>query len=558
MTSNLKLWQALLLLLALCCFGCEPPAPGPRSDSQTNWLRTCESARDCGELSCLCGVCTEPCTTDAECSRTPGASCLPAEHSGAIAVCGGQQPSVGGLCLPGCDDERACGSNATCVAGACQPLGAPNARVAIDTATRFQQLTGFGATVGYAEDELMAFPDRAALDEVLFARLGLDVLRFRNRYGEVSDAGLAQATNIVSAAAQSLGRKPLLLLTSWSPPAALKQNGATFCASDPLACTLVKVPGGDFDYAGLAQHWRRSLDAYAGAGFVPDYIGIQNNPDWVPSGGAVNEACRFLPSQGTIDVTVNGVQVPVEYPGYREGLQAVLGALADLPTRPRILAPELGHMRDTDLYLNELDASQVDAIAHHMYGADPSALDVAALRGLAELQDGMGIPLFQTEMQAGGFDTAVLMHHALVDGSAAMYLQTALVGPLSGPVTNPSALVGMDGDGFVLQDAYFAMSHYSRFTDPAWVRVAANTSTEGLLTSAWLAPERDALSVVFINTTATPLVVELDLGSQPLRAARLIRSSFAGAERSSELGAWTLGSNIALPPHAVATLVVEE
>jgi O-glycosyl hydrolase len=304
--------------------------------------------------------------------------------------------------------------------------------------------------------------------------------------------------------------------------------------------------------------WRSSLDAYAGAGFVPDYIGIQNNPDWVPSGGAVSEACRFLPSQGTIELVVSGVKVPVQYPGYREAFQAVLVALAGTPTRPRILAPELGHMKDTDLYLNELDASQVDAIAHHMYGADPSAPDVAALRGLAELQDGMGVPLFQTEMQANGFDTAVLIHHALVDGGASMYLQTALLGPLSGPATNPSALVGMEGDSFVLQDAYFAMSHYSRFTDPAWVRVAASTSTDGLLTSAWLAPEHDALSVVFINTTAAPLLVALDLGSLPLRAARLIRSSFAGTERSSELGAWTFGSDIALPPHAVATLVVEE
>jgi O-glycosyl hydrolase len=556
-SSYLKLWHVLWFASVLCCFGCEPPAPGPRGDSQTNWLRTCESDRDCGELSCLCGVCSAPCATDSECTSTPGAACLPARHSGVIAVCAGQQPPVGGLCLPGCSDQ-ACGANATCVAGACQPLSAPNARVTIDSTARFQQLTGFGATVGYAEDELVAFKDRAALDEVLFAGLGLDVLRFRNRYDELSDANLAQATNIASAAAQSLGRKPLLLLSAWSPPAALKQNGATFCASDPLTCTLVKGPSGDFDYDGLAQHWRGSLEAYASAGFVPDYIGIQNNPDWVPSGGAVNEACRFLPSQGTLELTLNGVKVPVEYPGYREALQAVLSALADLPTRPSILAPELGHMKDTDLYLNELDASQIDAIAHHMYGTDPSAPDVAALRDLAELQNGMGVPLFQTEMQANGFDTAVLIHHALVDGGASMYLQTALIGPLSGPVTNPSALVGTEGDRFVLQDAYFAMSHYSRFTDPAWVRVAASTTSDGLLSSAWLAPEGDALSVVLINTSAAPLLVALDLGSQPLRVARLIRSSFAGAERASDLGAWTVGSNIALPPRAVATLVVEE
>lgn len=536
---NSRILTRLLLLFGLAApaFGCDPPAPGPQGDSHTNWLRSCETDQECGgALSCVCGVCTLTCSTDADCAAVDGSACLPPDSgSRSGAACAGH-PAPAAMCLP----------------------IAPSSEVQVDTSTQFQQLTGFGATVGYAEDEITAFDDRATLDDALFARLGLDVLRFRNRYGEVPDAVLAQATGIVTAATRSLGHPPLVLLGSWSPPAALKQNGASFCSGDPTKCTLTKTAAGEFNYAALATHFRQSLEAYARVGFVPDYLSIQNNPDWVPSGGAVNEACRFLATEGKLDVLLNGVSTPVDYPGYREALDAVLAAIADLPSRPRVLAPDLSGLTGTDRYIAALQGSQFDAIAHHLYGTDARDLDLPGLRSVAQLHDDMGVPVFQTEMQANGFDTAVLIHHALVDGGASMYLQTALVGPLSGPATNPTALVGMEGDAFVLQGPYFAMSHYSRFTEPGWVRVASTTATEGLLTSAWLAPDHSALSVIFTNTTAAPLSVALKLGNESVRSARLTLSAFDGTERMSDLGEWTPSTSIALPPRSVATVLVEE
>jgi glucuronoarabinoxylan endo-1,4-beta-xylanase len=536
MNSRILTLAPLLLALGALALGCEPPAPGPQGDSHTNWLRTCEADADCGSLSCVCGVCTLTCTADADCAGVEGSSCLPPSQSRSAGLCDGHQPPAVGMCLP----------------------SAPTSEVAVDSSLQFQQLTGFGATVGYAEDELTAFSDRAALDEAMFAGLGLDVLRFRNRYGEVSDATLAQATAIVAAATRSLGRAPLVLLGSWSPPATLKQNGATFCGSDPTTCKLTRNAAGEFNYAGLATHFRDSLEAYASVGFLPDYLSIQNNPDWVPTGGAVNEASRFLSTEGKLDVLVNGVSMSVSYPGYREALDAVLSALSDLPTKPRMLAPDLSGLTGTDRYVEALQGAPFDAIAHHLYGTDARNFDLNGLRTVAQLHDDMGVPVFQTEMQANGFDTAVLMHHALVDGGASMYLQTALIGPLSGPATNASALVGMDGDEFVLQGPYFAMGHYARFTDPGWVRVQATTAAAGLLTSAWLSPDHAALSVIFTNTNAVPLVVSLQLGREKVRSARLTLSAFDGTERLSDLGEWTPGRNISLPAHSIATLLVEE
>jgi hypothetical protein len=255
---------------------------------------------------------------------------------------------------------------------------------------------------------------------------------------------------------------------------------------------------------------------------------------------------------------VDGASLPVKYPGYDQAFAAVTAALDALAVRPRVLAPELSRIDGAEKYLSALGPARIDAVAHHMYGADPVTPDLAGLQALAELGNDMRVPLFQTEMQADGFGTAQLIHHALVEGGAAMYLQTALVAPLFGPAANPSALVGLEGDELILQDAYFAMSHFSRFTDPGWIRVSAVTGAPGLLASAWSAPERDALTVVLINTAADSLEVALDLGTLGIGSAELRRTVFDGSERFADLGAWPAESAIPLPPRSIATVVIAE
>lgn len=543
MNISLKSWRLLLLAPALTALACNPEeASGPRSDSHTNWLRTCVSDSECGELSCVCGMCTRSCDDDAACAAAPGAACLPASDPGVVAACAGSTPPVTGMCLPRCE-EQGCGPLQACIAGSCQPMLDPTAEVTIDEAKKLQTLTGFGATVGYSEDELAGIADRSALDEAMFSELGLDVLRFRNRFGEVSETLLAQSTALVAAATERLGKRPLVLLSSWSPPASLKQNGGTFCLGGPSNCTLTRLASGAFDYAAFGQHWRDTLDAYARQGLVPDYVGIQNNPDWVPPPGVTAEACKFLPKEGD--------EAGATYPGFEQALSAVITALEGSESMPRVLAPELSGVYGTERYLDELDMSHVDAIAHHLYGQDGEHVDTAGLGELGDLQAQMARPLFQTEMQAGGFDTALLIHHTLVSEGASMYLQTALVGPRSGPSTNPTALIGLEDGEFVLQDPYYAMRHYARFTDAGWQRLATSGSDPNVLTSAWLSPSGDALSVVLINAGAHQKVIALR--GSGLGSARVTRTVFDGHERMADLGTLAEGTPITLPPRAMAT-----
>lgn len=438
-----------------------------------------------------------------------------------------------------------------CSAGACVPEPGAGVRIQVDSSTHLQTLVGFGATVGYAEDDLASMADRTELDHAMFSGLGLDVLRMRSRYTEVSEARLAQAAELVSAAERSLGRRPLVLLSSWSPPANLKQNSATFCASGPATCTLVTRPGTGFEYAGFAQHWRDTLSAYARAGLTPDYIGIQNNADWAPAAGVALEACKFLPSEGDEDVLVDGAAKPIHYPGYAEAQAAVSAAIADLPARPKLLAPELAGLHGAERYFQALDASQVEAIAHHLYGSLASQPDLLGMKALDELGSSMALPLFQTEMQAGGFDTALLIHHALVSEGAAMYVQTALVASRSGPAANAFALIGLEQGQFVLQAPYFAMQHYALFTDPGYTRVAATASAASVLVSAWRAPQGSGLTLVLLNAGTAEQSVELDVGDErPFRAWRTV---FDGAEQMADLGSMPPGTKLALPARAIVT-----
>lgn len=542
----MKSFAAAWLFSVLCAaVACESPTSGPRTDSHTNWLRTCSNDGECGPLSCICGLCTQPCQNDLACGAdTPGAACLGADDAGAQAACSGIRPPTS-MCLPRCDAEQGCAVGQACVAGACLPQSSPGVTVTVDTSVQMQALTGFGATVGYAEGELATMSDRAALDQTMFAELGLDVLRFRNRYAEVPDGTLAQAQQLVAAATASLGRRPLVLLSSWSPPPALKQNASVFCAGDPAHCTLSRAPTGGFDYAGFAAHWRATLEAYARVDFHPDFIGIQNNPDWAPPLGRAFEACKFLPTEGK--ALADGVSTA--YPGYAEALRAVQASLVDLPERPQLLGPELSGLLGIDSYLNALGDVRVDAIAHHLYGTDAGKLDTTSLTSLNQLQTQMALPLFQTEMEADGFETALLIHHALVTEGASMYLQQSLVSARSGPSSNPGALIGLESGQFVRQSPYFAVQHFARFTEPGWRRVAAVTSSTDVLASAWVAPEGDATTLVLINASAREQVVQL----APGRSFELTRTVFDGAERFASLGSQPGSALISLPPRSMAT-----
>ena len=542
------------LALGALVAACEPTS-GPRTDSQTNWYRPCDSDAQCGSLSCLCGACTRVCDADATCASLEGASCVPAADAGSVAFCGGQSPDGDGLCLRRCEDDG-CPSGQACVAGACSPLPQPTVRVFADPSATHQALIGLGATLAYSEADVLRHPSGDALVSALFSDLGLDLLRFRNRYGHSGDEDLASAAGLVALATDDLGRAPTVILSSWSPPAALKANGTLECRGDPDTCTLARAEDGGFDYAGFATYWRDSLDAYAAAGLTPDFIGVQNNPDFVPEAAAPGEACRFLPTEGTTTALVSGVATEVEYPGFAEALAAVVDALDGLAAPPRILAPETSGIYGVAEYVGALDPTSVDALAHHLYGTDPAAVDLDSLAALGDLGQRLDLPLLQTEMLADGFGTAVLAHHALTTEGAAAYVQGVLAALGTSATVTPGTLVALGVEDFTLEDAYHALRHFAHDTDPGWLRVDAGSDAEDLLVSAWRSPDADALTLVIVNAAAAELDATVDLGDLSPTSSTVTRTVFDGVERSAELGALPAEGTLRVPGRAIVTVAL--
>ena len=108
------------VLLAPACKGTDP-----QTGSETNFLSRCDTSCADG-LSCICGVCSRPCSVTNECaSLAPGAECVAVAARSSGAAC----PAAGSnaFCDLGCGGDADCavlGSPFQCQSGYCRPAGA--------------------------------------------------------------------------------------------------------------------------------------------------------------------------------------------------------------------------------------------------------------------------------------------------------------------------------------------------------------------------------------------------------------------------------------------------
>jgi glucuronoarabinoxylan endo-1,4-beta-xylanase len=368
------------------------------------------------------------------------------------------------------------------------------ATVSVNLEQRQQTLEGFGAAVAWHQGRLV---DNVS-DEVyqlLFPDLGLDILRFRNRFerSDPTDRNLGEEVEIFERATQALGHAPVVMLSSWSPPAALKANGKERCNNNDN-CTLLKRDG-RFVYDEFADWWLRSLQHYASLGIMPTFVSVQNEPDFIPGNW---EGCKFTPDESS------------QYPAYGKALSAVHARLASLAQRPRLLGPEvLGiHYQRVPKYLQALDTTLLYGVSHHIYerGNDNmwdwrSPGPDSFLDEMEEVRASTSLPTFQTEFNTdedhgvdGGFETAWLIHHTMVTQGAAAFLYWDLIW------SGNKGLVSLVGLTAKPRDHYYALRHFSRFTDPGFTRVSASSDTPTVLSSAYVSPDAAQLTAVLLNS----------------------------------------------------------
>jgi glucuronoarabinoxylan endo-1,4-beta-xylanase len=429
---------------------------------------------------------------------------------------------------------------------------AGTAAVAIAVEKRFQKLEGFGASTAWYQERLVGQLPKGTY-EFLFPELGLDILRLRNRYDrkDHKDSRTDWDAEIFKRGSAALGRPLKVMLSAWSPPSALKASQAEKCKGNE-DCTLIKEEG-KFVYQKYADFWLESLKHYAGMGIVPEWISIQNEPEFIPPDW---EGCKFTPSE------------TAQYPGYDKALAAVHAKVAPAMPALKFLGPEvLGiHYDKVQQYVTPMNQNLVYGIAHHLYEmGDDKVWDWRDPGPDSYLDEMLGVasfiknkPLFQTEFQTdedngneGGFETAWLIHHQLVAEGVAAFLYWDLIWE------GTHGMVGMQGKSPKPRDQYYSMRHFARFTDPGYVRVAAQSDAKDVIASAYVAPDNQRLTVVLLNTAKNLMNVQIDSGQFGATKVSVYRTVF----RPGHSKRWeTLGSTtpVEMPAHSVVTAVFDK
>jgi glucuronoarabinoxylan endo-1,4-beta-xylanase len=431
-------------------------------------------------------------------------------------------------------------------------------RVIVDTQTRYQELEGFGAAVAWYHQHYTRHPNREQLKNVLFRELGLDILRLRNQHRPSAAGPDDESLEIYEDAVGSLGHPPRVLLSSWSPPADLKANGATDCKDLQTDCTLRKDAEGTYVYDAFGEYWADALEAYRIAGLDPYYISIQNEPDYTPEGYGW-EACRFDAEESEL------------YPGYDRALDAVTRAFDARGLSTRLLGPEnaqIGSGR-VQRYVDRLDTNSLYGAAFHLYGGGSWSAPASYRAALSAIgSEYPDLPRFQTEFSPttssgaaaneAGFEVASLIHEHLTAASGSAYLHWELFWPTSGLVSieNPAnAAAFTSPDGFTINPAYFAMRHYSRYTDPGYRRVSVTSNRSTILASGFLSVDDSTLTVVLLNSSSSTAKVELSLGGFGAKHA-LLRQTTEDEAWATLVASTDHESTVTLPSRSMTTVVL--
>jgi len=426
-----------------------------------------------------------------------------------------------------------------------------NVTATLDVTTRYQVMQGFGGALGFYVNWLTAHPNRDKIYDLIFANLGLQVLRVGNWSGNSSGTSYTDSVAVVTAARASLGHDPVLLLSSWSPPASLKSNNNTL-----MGGTLKSV-GGAYQYDAFGQWWMQSLAAYAADGVHPTFISIQNEPDYVAPSW---ESCRFDPTENATNA------------GYDQALAAVASGLdtAGLDPRPQIIGPETSGIANNRVqsYVAAVQAgpglADLDGVAHHLYNggsADFPGSFAPQMTALADMAASSDKPLFMTEFGAAAdpVGAAWLIHNAVtVEGVSGYFVWSLTWAPPSGNAP-PGGLVTTENpkgkwqttDGYTINDAYYAVRHFSKWIDVGWRRVASTTDAGPIMASAFLSPDEQSATVVLINTDAAPHAVTLDPGAFAFASSAVYRTSGTD-ERTAAIGA--LDGPVMMPASSLVTI----
>jgi glucuronoarabinoxylan endo-1,4-beta-xylanase len=435
------------------------------------------------------------------------------------------------------------------VFGAAPAPPTPDANTAaqINTATQYQTLEGFGAAGCWYENWLLAHPLKNTLYDLMFRDLGIDIYRIRNTYDHTDGSVyISRTAQIISEAEASIGHDLKLLLSSWSPPAYLKSDANT------IGGTLIKDANNKYKYTEFSQWWYDSLNYWAANGVYPDYISIQNEPDYLNS---YWDCCQFGNTERS------------GCAGYGQALAACYSKISTMANPPKFLGPETISISSAKNYMGSITALQRSYLygyAHHLYADgsvdNPDGYISAMNSFIATYNDK---PRFQTEFAkdnevtltfaTDAMNLAKLMHNSLTVENVSSYMYWELFWAA------PKGLVSFQSYGnssFSINPVYYAFKHFSAFTDPGWQRVGTTIGNTNIRTSAFISPDGKKLSIILINTsTSSNIAVNFSSLTGFTPAGGYVYRSSA-TEFCKNIGTFNLNEYVLLPKTSITTIAL--
>jgi len=441
----------------------------------------------------------------------------------------------------------------------------------IDTNVRYQKIEGFGASIAFYNGWVTAHRNVKEIYDIIFTDLQLSIFRMANWDQDLGNpdvqkeknriGGLQTDSTIIAEGRKRIGNRFKILMCSWRIPEYLRVGDK----GDGVN-TLKKDSDGKYMYARYAQWWKNSLVDYERFGIRPDWISIQNEPDFNYDS---NQSSLLAWKEGN-----NGNA------GYGPALKAVYDSISTLPRRQngqlKIIGPEvlgIGY-GNFDNYMNNLDTALLDGYAYHIYGqGNYDTPDDIRTYVQAISTKWPNKPHFMTEFSWNndkpednmiGIARLVLNH--LVYGNASGYIDWTLVWPepdgemvqIEFPWDNPYTKLPR---GYNILPEYHGMRHFTRYVNPGMQRVKISALPDLVRAAAFATANNDTVVAVLVNTSITEKPLNItgldgyDLSEICLSVKDGLKS--ASNKPSKIISAATIPAEIPaqLPGKSIATIV---
>jgi glucuronoarabinoxylan endo-1,4-beta-xylanase len=413
--------------------------------------------------------------------------------------------------------------------------------IALNPMVRNQTMDGIGGSIAFnltTDYVNLSATRKNEIENLLYVDCGIDIVRLRTGNSDALNNELAMR-------AQRNGAKSLL--TSWSPPAALKSNNS-------IVSGTLRIISGKYDYTGFADWWHARLSA---SNWTHDFISIQNEPSYDPGN---KETCRLF-SNETFPATTTGSA------SYKLALEAVYNRIKNEPKIPQFIGVDAEtHSAFKTIAPTVSGFSYVNRQGFHNYGTNDFAGVKARYNGKRGWMTEWGKDASTADPIGIKEDWMLLatnIHETLVGADASAYLAWRMVhGNNTGQVW---AMIGLESGQYKVQKSFYVVKHYAKEISSGDQRFEVNRTgtNNNISVSGFIDPTGKKLTLIALNNGSSAADVSLRLNGLPVVSTAAFQTKEVDTNTAGfftnpyqALGSFNPTQSQSLPAESITTYVI--